>query len=272
MVSLENKIMENQLKIVVLISCMFQDNEDIIRKSNVQTDVIVINQCDKDEVKEFYFQNRRGVKCHAKFINTTERGLSRSRNMAIKNAWGDICYICDDDEILEDDFEEIVARTYGMYNQDVIIFAVNRKDHNYPSVEQKVSIRQILRTSSVQTTFKRLSIISKNIVFDELMGSGTGNGAGEENKFLMDCRRAGLNIYYIPKVISTVTSEASQWFDGFTEKYFVDTGWAAKRILGAPIAFLYLVYWSFIRSRSFDISFSKLTILKLFLKGFFDKR
>lgn len=91
--------------VTTLISCMYEKNANIIARSNIQTDVVVVNQCDYDSIEEFEFKNKKGVTCRAKFINTTERGLSRSRNMAIANSWGDICYMCDDDELLADDYE-----------------------------------------------------------------------------------------------------------------------------------------------------------------------
>ena len=75
----------------ILISCMHQKDASIIERTGVQSDVVVINQCDHNSIEEFDFINRKGEKCHAKFICTTERGLSRSSNMAIRYAEGDIC-------------------------------------------------------------------------------------------------------------------------------------------------------------------------------------
>ena len=98
------------MKLILLISCMHEKDHSIIERSNVQTDVVVVNQCDKDSVDEFDFKNKKGETCHAKFINTTERGLSRSRNMAIRNAWGDVCLICDDDEWLSDDYADTIIK------------------------------------------------------------------------------------------------------------------------------------------------------------------
>lgn len=89
-----------------LISCMHETDHSIVKRSNVQSDVVVVNQCDRNSIEEFDFTNNTGEKCHCKYINTTERGLSCSRNMAIQNGWGDICLICDDDEHLSDDYPE----------------------------------------------------------------------------------------------------------------------------------------------------------------------
>ena len=266
-------VFDRKMKLTILISCMHQKDASIIEKSNVQSDVVIVNQCDTNSVEEFDFTNKAGTTCHAKFICTTERGLSRSRNMAIANAWGDICYMCDDDELLQDDCEEKILKAYETHpDQDIITFGLIRKNYTYPSSEQKMSIAQILRTSSVQTTFRREAIIDNGLQFDSKMGSGSGNGGGEENKFLMDCRRKGLKLYYVPDIIATVQTEDSQWFHGFTEKYFRDTFWGARRSLGAPLALIYLFYWCLIRSSHFDVKMSKLKMLEYSLKGYFEER
>lgn len=261
------------MKLVTLVSCMHQKDRCIIERSNIQSDVVIVNQCDIDSVEEFDFINSSGIECHAKMINTTERGLSRSRNMAILNAWGDVCYMCDDDEYMDSDFTTKIKNAYSSHpDMDIITFGLIRKNYTYPQKECKIGIPQILRTSSVQTTFKRNSILKKHILFDPQMGSGSGNGGGEEIKFLMDCRRKGLKLYYVPDIIATVQSEESQWFHGFTEKYFKDIFWAARRSLGFWLGIIYLFYWCLLRSGHFDIKMSKWSILKCSLKGFFEKR
>ena len=261
------------MKICVLISCMYQEDFSIIEKSNVQTDVVVINQCNNNNIQEFFFKNKQGKKCFAKVISTTEKGLSRSRNMAIQNSWGDILYMCDDDELLVDNYEDLIIDAYNQNpSKDIITFSLIRENHKYPEKAGSIGIFQILRTSSVQTTFKRKQIIDKGVSFDEKMGSGSGNGGGEENKFLMDCRRSGLKLYYVPSIIAIVKSEDSRWFKGFNEKYFKDTFWAARRILGTPLGLSYMFYWCFFRSRHFDIDMSKFSMLKYSIRGFFEKR
>lgn len=261
------------MKVVVLLSCMYEKDFSIISRSNIQTDVVVVNQCDEDNIEEFNFKNNKGQICHAKFISTTERGLSKSRNMAIKNAWGDICYICDDDELLTDEFEKIIIEAYkNNPKYDIITFALLRKNYTYPLSKKRMGIIEILRTSSVQITFLRSKIIDKQLKFDITMGSGTGNGGGEENKFLMDCKRNGLNLYYIPKVIAKVMTEDSLWFQGFSEKYFRDFSWVARRVLGRSLAVVYIFYWCLIRSSHYKIDMSKWTMLKYSLKGFFENR
>lgn len=230
----------------ILISCMHQTDTSIIERSNVQSDVVVVNQCDHDSVEEFDFVNKKGRTCHAKFICTTERGLSKSRNMAIRNAWGDVCQICDDDEWLADDGEEVILRAYGE-NPDaaLIAFSLIRKDivKTYPVGKRTLGFVQILKSSSQQVTFSRNLLGENAIWFDEKMGSGTGNGGGEENKFMLDCRRKGLKMLYYPDAIATVLPGASNWFHGYDEQYMENFGWSSRRMLGSIVGLMYIVYW-----------------------------
>ncbi len=262
------------MRINVLISCMYENScTSILERSNIQTDVVVVNQCDINSTEEFEFKNKKGCLCHCKFINTTERTLSRSRNMAISNAWGDICYICDDDEWLDDDFEDTIIDAYTTHpEKSVIIFSLIRKNYLYPKIEKTVSFKQILQTSSVQITFRRLDIVNSGIIFDVKMGSGTGNGGGEENKFLMDIKRKGLSLYYLPRIIATVKSEDSQWFKGFNKTYFRNNAWANRRILGTFTGAMYISYWLIFNHKKYSKDISFLNALSSVIQGFFEKR
>lgn len=265
------------MTINVLISCMYQNDTSIIAKTNIQTDVVVVNQCDRDEIQEFDFTNRMGNSCHAKIVNTTQRGLSRSRNMAIENAWGDICLLCDDDEKLEDDYEKIIKEAYKhQTDRSVILFIVERKDlpkgKKYPDNERKVDFKQILQSSSVQVTFKRDIIREKNIQFDILLGSGSGNGGGEDNKFLIDARKANLGIYYVPQIIGAVMPGKSLWFKGFTKQYMIDRGWTTRRSLGTSRGFVYITLFALKHRKQYQESLNFFSAYGYLLQGFFENR
>lgn len=265
------------MKVVVLLSCMHEDGHEIIERTNIQTDVVVINQCDKEELEEFQFRNKSGALCRAKFINTKERGLSRSRNMAINNAWGDICLICDDDELLEDDYEEKIKRAYDKHpSENIIVFTIERRESEspktYPNEERYVGLKQLLQTSSVQVTFKRDAIIKANISFDVMLGSGTGNGAGEENKFLMDCKRNGMKIYYVPLCLGAVLSGISSWFSGYNKKYMIDRGWSSKRALGHFLGFLYISYFAISHKSLYKKEMNMTKAYYYLLKGYCQTR
>ena len=263
-----------ELTFCVLISCMHQQ-KDIIQRSNVQTNVVVVNQCDENRTEEWDFQNKQGQTRHAKFICTTERGLSRSRNMAIKNCVFDICQICDDDELLPDNLEDIVLSQYKQTPQaSLITFALewSGKSFKYPVKVMKVGFSQILRTSSLQITFCRKELLGKGICFDEMMGSGTGNGGGEENKFLLECYRAGMKILYEPVVIATIKPGSSKWFKGYTDKYFRDKGWVFRRTLGNIVGLAYISVFPLIHLKSFKRDNTLQRMYKNLILGYFEKR
>ena len=270
---MEFSMKDKELRLCVLISCMHQMDRSIIERTHVQTDVVVVNQCDADSVEDFCFTNKNGRECKCKFICTTERGLSRSRNMAIRNCEGDICLICDDDEELADGYEQIILRAYGQKaDVDVMTFAFDRTDKGYSSRPGRLTFKSIMQTSSVEITFKKDSVKGYDIWFDERMGSGTGNGAGEENKFLMDCKRAGLKMYYTPECIGRLLSTDSQWFHGFSRKYFEDLGWTIRRVMGGFKSLIYIFYFAFTHYDLYKKDITPNDAIRSYLRGWHSKR
>ncbi len=244
------------MKLEIILSCMHQHNMDIVMQSNIKGDVLIINQCDENKTEEQTFATTDGQSFCARMISTTTRGLSRSRNMAIENARGDILQISDDDEWFEDDYQEKILRAYEQYPQaDVILFKIGTTMKNFPDKPYRMGCITFLRSSSWQISFRRERILEKGIRFDEMMGSGTGNGGGEETMFLRSCLDHGLWIHYVPDLIASLNeSSTSQWFDGFNEKFFFDRGWATRRFLGWPMAMVYAVEYAVAKRKFLDIS------------------
>ena len=225
------------MKLEVLMSCMHQTDDKLVRASAFTGDVVVINQCDRNGYDEYKTEN--GV---ARMFSTTQRGLTKSRNMAIENAVADVCLVCDDDEVFVKDYEKRILKAYkNLPDADIIIFKmVNRK----PSFEDRImrlKFPQTMKVSSWQISFRRESILKSGVRFDELMGAGSGNGAEEALKFLLDSEKAGLKIYYVPYEIATVAQNESTWFKGFTEEFFENRGATTRYVLGVPLALLYAV-------------------------------
>lgn len=263
------------MKVEVLISCMHQKDTSIIRNTNIQSDALVINQCDENRSEEFISINKDGDECKIRMFSTTERGLSRSRNMAIKNAGGDICLICDDDEQLEPEYSKIILDAfYNNPQADLIAFWVDIPSKRGKKIKRMKRLGYIdaLKISSVQIAFRRESIINHAIKFDELMGSGTGNGGGEEVKFLFDCLRDNLNIIYIPQTIGAVSQTKSVWFHGFTPQFMRNQGWSSRRIMGIFWGYIYIVLFLIRKYHLYKNDCSFIQALKEIHIGFFEKR
>lgn len=260
------------MRLEVLISCMHQTDTSIIERTGIQSDVLVINQCDKEGTESFDFYNRNGEMCHARFIHTTERGLSRSRNMAIANARGDIWLICDDDEIMEADYVEKITNAFKQHSDcQILAFALHHPKRKYPTVEQPVGYFRAAKLGSIQLAFRKCQLVT-SVKFCEKMGSGTGNGGGEENKFVVDCLRRGAHARFIPAIIASVAQTVSQWQTGFGQKYWTDRGWVARMIYGPMLGFAYMWYVILLRSWRIGKEYSFGDKMKWMVRGFYEKR
>jgi len=157
-------------------------------------------------------QTKLGHECVSNFenirvINSYETGLSKSRNLAIKNAIGVICLIADDDVEYVKDFEKIVKDTYHrITNTSIIRFKIDTftgEDYKtYPKKSKQLLNRNSIKpTSSIEMTFKREDIVNNNIEFNTLFGLGSYFTAGEEYLFLKDALQRDLIIYFEKQAI-----------------------------------------------------------------------
>lgn len=216
------------MTIEVLISTMNIENnieyKKLINKMKIKSNSITINQC--PNMQKLIDDNLSGPN---KLMSFKDKGLSKSRNLAIKNASSDICVLADDDVDYYENYEKIINDAYKKYpDADIIAFYVNSLNKDRPITAQKegrIHFLKSLKISSIQITFKRNSIKEANISFDEHFGAGSGIFmSGEENIFLTDCLKKNLKIYYVNKTIANVSNEDSTWFKGFTEEYFETIG------------------------------------------------
>lgn len=255
------------MNIDVLISCMRQTDMSIAERSGLKSGAVIINQCDHDGIEEKLING-----CSVRMYSTTQRGLSRSRNMAIENSRADICLISDDDEIYAEGYEEKLVKAFTEYPEaDVMLFQVkNDIGKTFSPKPFKVGYLRALKFASWQIAFRRESIMKAGIRFDVEMGSGTGHGSGEEIKFLYDCLRNGLTLQYVPEEIAALTEGSeSQWFTGFDSKYFINRGWATARYMGKIPATLYSLYFAVIKYPIYKKDFPMHRALSCMLKGVF---
>lgn len=209
----------------VLMSCMNQSNFDIGFRSKVDSDLLIINQTNINGYEEIEVNGHLW-----RMISTTERGLSKSRNMALKNARGKICLLSDDDQFFLPEYKEIICKAFReLPEATVIAFNINRINNQikkrYYVIEKSKEASKVRGFQSSMLAMKIEQIKEKKIFFDERFGSGTDWGGGEETLFQEDIRKNGLRIFEYPEIIATVDySQGSQWFHGFDRKYFYNIG------------------------------------------------
>lgn len=250
----------------ILMSCMHQTDDALIAASHITGSAVVVNQCDRNEEQRYTTEQGQ-----VRFLSTTQRGLTKSRNMAIAHSTADVCLLCDDDQVFVPGYEEKILGAYEKFPQaDVIIFRMVNYPCSFGDSPRPLKFPQTMHVASWQISFRRERILEKGIHFDELLGAGTGNGAEEELKFMLDCQRAGLSIWYVPVEIATVAQQESTWFAGFNEKFFYDRGATTRYILGAPLAAAYAVYYVAKKKEKYQSLLSPAQAMKAIFRGMWE--
>lgn len=259
---------EKLAKTEILLSCMFlSDSEEIIKRSHITSDTVIINQCDEENYKEENI-------CNAlmRTFSVTDRGLTKSRNLAISKSQADICIICDDDEIFNEGYEKAVLSAYdALPDADIIIFDMVDRPLKWGNSIKRLGYIDLMSVSSWQITFRREKLLASGVLFDENMGAGSGNGAEEEFRFLTQCRKAKLRIYHYPFRLASVAQTQSTWFKGFDEEFFVNRGNTTRYIMGLPLSVLYAAYYAFAKRKQLS-GMSMLRAFSYTVKGIKENR
>ncbi len=217
------------MKVQVLVAAMNQKDHSLLEKMNIDSDVIVGNQCDFDSVERFEYKKHK-----ATYLNFCERGVGLNRNNALMRASGKYCLFADDDMVYVDNYAEIVEKAFEQHpNADVIVFNIfeNTPTRYIIKKEERVFLHNYLRYGTARIAIRLSSIRNNGIFFHLCFGGGTDHCHGEDNIFLSDCLKKKLKIIAIPQTIATLTEQRpSTWNSGYNEKYLMDQGMLYKTI------------------------------------------
>lgn len=250
----------------ILLSCMNQTDTSLVEKSGILGNVLMINQTDREGDLQLGEGESR-----VRMISTTQRGLSRSRNMALQESRADICLLADDDEQFHPEYRERILQAFSRYpDAAVIAFDLENKSTRIKPAATRVNWLNSLKLCSCQLALRRDKILQEGIAFDPYMGSGSGNGCGEENKFLLDCLKAGLKIYYVPEVIARLETSHSEWFAGFDRKFFYQRGASTRYMMGLIPAVAYGAYYLLAKRKLYSGTVSTADAALAMLKGMKD--
>lgn len=244
------------MKLQVLVSTMHRTDHSLLDKMHIQSDAVVINQCDREETEEFTYNGHS-----IKWISVKDRGVGKSRNLAIENADADILLFADDDVVYDDGMEQAVIRAFEEHkDSDVILFNLESLNAERPEfmAEQEIKINSFnfLRYGAQKIAVRADSIKKNKLRFSLLFGGGAKYQCGEDNLFIIQSLKAGMNPVAVPVKIGCVKHEVSTWFKGYNEKYFFDRGvlFGAMFGLSAPI---YLLLLDIKNNSRYDIPFLK---------------
>lgn len=211
------------MNLQVLVATMHQRDHSLLEKMNIQSDAIIGNQCDRNEIEEFKYNGHK-----IKYLSFAERGVGLNRNNALMRATADICVLADDDMVYVDKYDKIIKEQFKQNPKaDVIIFNLIEEEPTRYIIKEKYKVQfmNYMRFGAVRIAFKTKSITKNGISFNQHFGGGTEHSAGEDVLFLTDCLKKKLNIIAVPIYIAYLTEERdSTWFEGYTDKFFKDKG------------------------------------------------
>lgn len=220
------------MTVQVLVSTMHQQDYSLLETMNIQTDAIVVNQCDSDYVERLEYNGHSIL-----WISMKARGVGLSRNTAFMRSTGDILLFADDDVRYIDGYASIVENFFLVNGKcDFVAFNLESKnnDRKEKVVHTDYRIRwfNCLKFGTYRLAVRRNAILNKRICFSLLFGGGAAYSCGEDSLFILDCLNSGLHGLASSKHIGTVLQEDSTWFKGFDQRYFHDRGVFMKHAFG----------------------------------------
>ena len=206
-----------------LVSVVNENTKMLAEKMHLETDAIIINQCDTNTYEQYDF-NGHTIKCYS----FAEIGVGLSRNNALLRATADIILFSDEDIVFRDNYEEKILQEFQQHPQaDMIVFNfdVNEERRTYYNKEWKrVHLFNCGRYPTFSFAIRTEKMHKKNITYSLLFGGGAKYSNGEDSLFIRECIKKGLQVYASPQVIGKEEGRPSTWFHGYNEKFFFDRG------------------------------------------------
>lgn len=211
------------MKVQVLASVMNETMETIVNRMQLDSDAVIINQCDRLQAQEMEHQGHI-----VRFFSFPDRGVGRSRNEAILRADQDICLFSDGDIVYEPGYADAITAEFERNPKaDMILFNITVEEarRTYHITERRrVHWYNCGRYGAVSFAVRRDSLLKSGVTFSLLFGGGAKYSNGEDSLFLKEFMSKGYRVYTAPVTIGREEAGASTWFAGYNEKFFADRG------------------------------------------------
>ena len=252
------------MKLTLLVSALEKNIDELMVKMNIASDVVIVDQCDRDGKEEFLDDYR------VRILYSSKRGVGESRNLCIKNAFGYICLFSDDDIVYEDDYVKKVTEEFSSHPKaDMIMFNVSVCDERRTYINdkfKKLSSMNIGRYPAYSIAVKRSVLKEKELTFPTLFGGGARYSNGEDSLFLRQALKKGVRMYASPVYIAREVPRQSTWIEGYTEKFFFDRGVLFYFLYGKA-AFVWAVRFVLTKKDFFKGEIKRGKAFKLILSG-----
>lgn len=211
------------MSLTLLISSLKNNPEELIDKMHIESDAILVNQCDEESA--FSIERESGV---VRVFNTTDRGVGVSRNRCIDEAFGDVVLFADDDIVYEKNYADKVLIVFEEHPEaEMILFNIKVCDERRTYINEgfkKLTGFGVGRYPAYSIAVKTDVLKDKNLKFSPLFGGGAKYSNGEDSLFLRECIKKKVKMYSSDVYIAEEIPRTSTWFEGYTEKFFFDRG------------------------------------------------
>lgn len=216
------------MAVELLISCVNTDPRELAAKMHLASCAVIVDQCDAataDRCDTEQFEIAGGT---VTAVYRNERGVGRSRNLAMEKSGQAICVFSDEDIVYVDGYGQLIEQEFSAHPEaDILLFQVevdpSRKTYQNDTFAP-VSKWNCGRYPAYSMAFRREKMMASGAKFSLLFGGGAPYSAGEDSLFLRDCIKAGLKAYKTPVCIGEEIPRPSTWFTGYHEKFFFDRG------------------------------------------------
>lgn len=188
----------------ILVATMYREDSGFLEKmfaeNNLSTlSVLVINQTEKGKELTSHHPNIR-------VINRYENGLSKSRNLALREAKGKYCLLADDDVVFLPDLAKKIKNGFETFPEaDVISFmtlTTDKKNYwKYPERAGRMPRKKIRKILSVEIAFSLEKLMRYKVWFNEFFGLGAEFPNSANYLFLRELHKKNAKIYFQPEFI-----------------------------------------------------------------------
>lgn len=178
-----------------------------------------------------------------RILTQTGKGLSRSRNLALKEAKGEWVYLCDDDVQLLPGLIEKLEQAVSDHPECALFrfridSTTNTPFKDYPAHSRVLDRSMAGSVSSAEIICKRSA--AEGVSFNESFGLGTSFPSGEEYLFVLDMLFKGHSMWYIP--VSIVMHPPESTGTSFSPAVIRSKGALIRHRFGIAFLLLNLLY------------------------------
>lgn len=231
------------MKIVSLISSVNQNIDELIKMIKLETDAVLVNQCDHSEAGSLDINGS-----HIEYRCMPDRGVGLSRNtcidMAIESA--DILLFTDEDITYDPGYASLIENEFVKHpDAQMLFFNIRVCDarrtywnKNYARVGAFNYGRYPAYSIAIRADILKKSGVRFSLDF----GGGAKYANGEDSIFIHDLLKSRIKMYRTTVCLGQEKERESTWFEGYNDRFFISRGALYVKLYGSFALFRAYVF------------------------------